>query len=322
MRLGVSLISIISIFSLQVLADAPVISMDREHSPCPGGHCKQTCNYLADAIIEYQGFEVGGRIKIESKFDSKTDPKKIILRTLAKVEVELVGEAGLWDETSIVDAETLRMEKTYNYLKVGTGSGEKGLRKAEWSSTQFAWPKNYIEVPEATVTAIGGKTVAEIKKKSEKFYQYLRNNTFGNNWMDELAGENPERKPERDMKDFAENILSPTFVSLYHLRFIPFVEALRYNLFVNYSAPKVEMDLMGAFQIGLDGKKSDKDNVVLYQGELAFGDFESQAGRPARFFVNKTTNQYERIEFNVKNDKQGIKATAWTTSVSCSAVDL
>ncbi|OQW53719.1 MAG: hypothetical protein A4S09_06635 [Proteobacteria bacterium SG_bin7] len=320
MRLSLSSILVVSVFSLQGLAgEAPVISMSSDHLPCPGEHCKQTCNYLADAIIEYQGFEVEGKIKIESKFDNKTDPKKINLRTLVKVEVDLIGEAGLWDETSIIDAETLRMEKTYNFLKVGMGTGEKGLKKAEWSSTQFTWPANYIEVPTATVTAIGGRTVDEIKRKSEKFYQYLKTNTFGNDWMDEFFGENPERKTERDMKDFAENILSPTFVSLFHLRFIPFIEALRYNLFVNYSAPKFELGLLGAFQIGLEGQKSGKDTSVVYQGELTFGDFESQPGKPARIFVDKSTNQYERLEFSLQNQKQGIKATAWTTSVSCSA---
>lgn len=320
MRLSLTSIISVSIFSLQTFADATVISMAKDHIPCPGEHCQQTCNYLADAIIEYQGFEVGGQIKIESKFDNKTDPSKIILRTLVKVDVDLVGEAGLWDESSVIDAETLRMEKAYNYLKLGTGPGEKGLRKAEWSSTQFTWPTNYIEVPTATVTAIGGKTIAEIKKKSEKFYQYLRTNTFGNDWMNEFASENPERKTERDMKDFSESLLSPTFVSLYHLRFIPFAESLRYNLYVNYSAPKKldEMGLMGAFEVGLEGKKSDKDTSVMYQGELAFGDFETQPGKPARIFVDKSTNQYQRLEFSLQNQKQGLKATAWTTSVSCS----
>jgi hypothetical protein len=319
MRWGISILSTVLFFSFQVHADQ-VISMEKDHIPCPGDHCKQVCTYNADAIIEYQGFEVEGKIKMESKFDNQTNPDKINLRTLIKVTVDGIGEAGLWDETSIIDAETLRLDYTWNFLKVGTGGGAKGLKKAEWSQTKFTFPKNYVEMPMATVTAIGGRTAEEIKKQSEKFYGYIINNKFGNDWMSEFEAENPSRKMDRDMENFPENVLSPTFVSLYHLRFIPYVQNLTYNIFVNYSAKNNfdELGLMGTYEVDMEGKQNEKDNTILFQGELAFGDFESQKGKPAKFYVDKSTNQFQSFELNMQNVKQGIKATAWTTSVNCS----
>ncbi len=315
MRLGLFLLALI--FNLQTFAESgPIISMGDDHIPCPGKTCKQTCTYNADAIIEYQGFEVEGKINIQTKFDNQTQPGKIGLRTLIKVNVDMIGEAALWDETDLIDQKTMRIEKTYNFLKVGTAPGEKGLRKAEWSRTEFSWPKDYVQVPTAIVSAIGGRTPEEIRKKSEKFYGYLKANKFGNDWMSEFNGEKHQRMPERDMQGFEESVLSPTFVSLYHLRFIPFMEDLRYNLFVNYSATNPK-DLMGPFQVALQGKQGNKAGSVIFQGELAFGDFESQPGKPARFFVDKSLNQYERFELNVQNTKQGLKATAWSTSVKC-----
>ncbi len=316
MRRGLFVLTVF--FGLQTLANefGPMVSMQSDHIPCPGGTCKQTCKYDADALIEYQGFEVEGKITIQTNFDNQSIPGKIQLRTLVKVNVDMFGEAGLWDETNIIDAKTLRLDKTYNYLKLTMGPGEKSLKKAEWSHTEFQWPTNYVSAPTAFVTAIGGKSFEEVRSKSEKFYGYLKANKFGNDWMPEFHREKVERKTERDMEGFAENVLSPTFVSLYHLRFIPFMSDLRYNLFVNFSATRPK-DLMGAFQVDLQGKPGNKATSVVFQGELAFGDFESLPGKPARFFVDKTTNQYERFEFNMQNVKQGIKATAWSTNVSC-----
>lgn len=290
-------------------AEAPVISMEKNHTPCGGGECIQRCIYDADALIEYKGIEVDGRVTIKTDFDSKTSPQKPKLRTLINVAIDMVGANAYWDETSIFDGSTMRLEKAYNFLKAATGSGDKGLRQVEWAETQFSYDK----VPSATVRAIGGKTGDEIKKKFPKFYKYLNDSTFGQNWMAEFDGANPERKPNRDMSNFPENVLSPTFVSLFHLRFIPVLPAFKYNLFINYGTSSN----FGAFQVDLKSVDTDKSNEALIQGNLAFGDFESQPGKPAKFYINKSTNEFEKIELSMQNLKQNMAATVWTTKASC-----
>lgn len=302
--------------STTIASDIPTMKMSKLDNPCKGSSCVQKCEYKADALLEYQGIEVEGDVGITTIFDNSSYNDRVFMRTLINVKARGFNARALYDESSVFDSKTWRLDKTYTFMKLAMGNGDRGLKKVEWSETAFDWKGEGKNVPYAKVTVIGAKSAEELKNNFPGFYKFLADDQFGKNWMAEFADNSPEHKPKRDMQDFSENILSPTFVSLYHLRFIPLNEMFRYDLFVNYS------NFIGPVSTTLSGERTKKDGAVLFQGDLAFGDFETQPGKPARFYVDQYSQQFEKMELSMQNTKQGLKASAETKSVSCQTISL
>ncbi|MDZ4662460.1 MAG: hypothetical protein SGJ18_12675 [Pseudomonadota bacterium] len=308
----VSLVISVCCSSLSFARNIPTMKMSPQDNPCGGDTCVQKCIYAADAVLEYQGIEVEGDVDITTVFDNSSYNDRAFLRTLISVKTRGFNAKALYDESSVFDTKTWKLDKTYTFMKLAMGNGDRGLKKVEWSETAFDWGS-----PSSTkVTAIAAKSVDELKNTFPGFYKFLSDDQFGKNWMSEFAENNPEHKPNRDMKDFSENILSPTFVSLFHLRFIPLNDIFKYELFVSGSSK------LGPVSTTLNGEKTNKDGLVLFQGELAFGDFESQPGKPAKFYVDQNGKQFEKLEISMQNIKQGLKASAQTKSVTCQTISL
>ena len=290
------------------------MKMSAQDTPCNGGACIQKCDYTADALIEYKGFEVEGDIDISTIFDNSSNKDRASMRTLITVKTRSFDAKAHYDESSIFDTSTWKLDKTYTFMKLAMGKGDRGLKQVEWSETAFDWKGQ----SKTKVTAIGAKSVDELKDNFPGFHKFLGDDQFGKNWMGEFSKNSPEHKSDRDMQGFADNILSPTFVSLFHLRFIPMNDVFRYDLFVNNS----DNNFLGPAESTLNGELTNKDGIALFHGDLAFGDFETQPGKPAKFYVDQNTHQFEKLELSMQNLRQGMKASAETKTVKCQTISL
>ena len=287
-------------------------------TPCPNSLCREHCRYEADAynisVNKFSG--IGGKIFIETFFEKSK--YEINYRTLLRIEpkIPLYTWKYLIDEMAVFDPQDYRMLRLYEHRHRIQGLFSKKYKYARWIKTLFLTTRDKSGTHYRSISKKLPKDDRDMEKKNFVFAKYITTDEskFSRQWFSDFdqamtRGLTTTYHPN-EMKDLGHEVLPPTFISFFHVRFLdPEVENYQFLSF----APKTKEKILP-----LNFKRITPPQQLprSYHGPAYLGKYINQEGKPSLFVVDKN-RQLSGFEIHVRDQKGKVFVSAKLVNKSC-----
>jgi hypothetical protein len=285
------------------------ISFSKNHSPCPGKKCRETCTYKGKASGSWNLINGDGELEIKTIYDNLDGKPKVRILLVSRIETLMVDLDVRLDERDTFDAKATRLTQVDQALLTTIDHAfNKYVQRPSWQRAEIS--ENTISRRQIAAT--------RIDEGPSEWRPFMKKNSapgeFGGKWYEEFDSFAPAPKGQSEQPPPKE-LLSAVAVPFFHLRFAP-SDAEN----VEYSVLTSDKDFSRAVRsIGFSTEKPSA-NTTMYYGDLLFDKYSNVPGKPATFEIDTSTHELKRIQFDV-TDKTGNLSLQATASLAGCKVD-
>lgn len=245
--------------------------------PCSGGTCTETCVFDGDASHS-------GDVKVRTIFDRRADVSVI------RVQVDFSARYLFWkirylmDEITTVDAidgRLQRLDLNVRYLVNGS------IKRQMWDRFNADWGSaSRPRLVEAW--RIQGKEKAKFAKEFPGFVRHWEPNQFGGDWAMDYEVSNPVRRPDMDISDFSDGLVSPLSLTFFNARFLDPI--LKYDFDLILGTDKGDRTSPNRMSARSSGNNS------IWKTALVLGDLRSPSNKPTELRVDNRSRELKRVD--------------------------
>lgn len=258
---------------------------------CPGGTCIETCTFEGDSSHS-------GAVGVRTVFDRQPT------QTSVRVQVDFTARYLFWkirylmDEINTFDSSSGRLSRldlNVRYLVNGS------IKRQLWDRFNANWGDGASpRLVEAW--RIQGKKKDEFAKNHPGFASHWDPSQFGDEWSKDYEISNPARRPDMDIQNFSDGLVSPLLLTFFGARFLD--PALAYDFDLILGTDKGDRTSPNHMEARSSSSTS------TWKTALILGEMRSPSDKPTILKVDKRTRELKQIDLWLESSLGSAEASA------------